>query len=107
MAGVLLRALVLMAFASAASLERCSSSDGVVVHHVCWRLSQPAQSCVDLCGGNVDRHQTINGASDSAVVKALDEGYNLHASYFDGLDTPCHTSWLPKTLAGDEEVARC
>ena len=86
------------------AVERCNTADGVLVHHVCWKLSAPGESCVELCNGNVDRHLTIKGASDSQVVHALDEGYNLKASYFDGLDTPCHTSWLPETLVGDEDA---
>ena len=67
---------------------------GVRVDHVCWQLSEPGESCRDLCGGAVDRPLTINGASDSRVVHALDDFYGLGASYFDDLDEPCHTSWL-------------
>ena len=74
-------------------LDHCQDG-GVRIHNVCWQLSQPGQSCLDMCDGNVDRPLTINGASDSKVVRTLDEAYKLEASYFDDLDTPCHTSWL-------------
>ena len=77
----------------AATVDHCPSG-GVRVDHVCWQLSLPGQSCLDLCGGMVDRPLTINGASDTKVVHALDRGYGLGASYFDDLDQPCHTSWI-------------
>ena len=77
----------------AATVDHCPSG-GVRVDHVCWQLSLPGQSCLDLCAGMVDRPLTINGASDTKVVHALDRGYGLGASYFDDLDQPCHTSWI-------------
>lgn len=76
-------------------LQGAIACPGAVVHHVCWQLSQPSETCTDLCGSEdaVDMRLTINGASTSEVVMALDQKYELAASYFDELDQPCHTSW--------------
>lgn len=86
--------LLVLVCSVSARIDRCLSG-GVRVDHVCWQLTSAGQSCIDLCGGAVDRPLTINGASDANVVHALDEAYSLEASYFDELDQPCHTSWLP------------
>jgi hypothetical protein len=85
--------LTLLLLATAAHAQSCP---GALVNHVCWQLSELGESCALECGGleSVDQRLTINGASSSAVVKALDDRYRLGASYMDGLDEPCHTTWI-------------
>jgi hypothetical protein len=80
----------------AATAAHAQSCPGALVNHVCWQLSELGESCALECGGleSVDQRLTINGASSSAVVKALDDRYRLGASYLDGLDEPCHTPWI-------------
>ena len=93
-----------LATPTAFGFTSCTGLEGVEVHHLCWRLSAEGQACEDLCGGEVDVHATVSGAANSDVVHALNEKYGLKASYEDGLDQPCHTSWLDKTIHGEEDA---
>ena len=74
---------------------------GILVSDDCWVLSQPAQSCADLCGGasRVDAETTVGGATTRMVVSALEAKYGLHDTSKDSLDAPC--GWPPYLAEGE------
>ena len=74
---------------------------GILVSDDCWVLSQPAQSCADLCGGasRVDAETTVGGATTRMVVSALEAKYGLHDTSRDSLDAPC--GWPPYLAEGE------
>ena len=74
---------------------------GILVSDDCWVLSQPAQSCADLCGGasRVDAETTVGGATTRMVVSALEAKYGLHDTSRDYLDAPC--GWPPYLVEGE------
>ena len=78
-----------------------SSCKGILVSDDCWVLSQPAQSCADLCGGasRVDAETTVGGATTRMVVSALEAKYGLHDTSKDSLDAPC--GWPPYLAEGE------
>ena len=82
-------------------LAATSSCKGIIVSDDCWVLSQPAQSCADLCGGasRVDAETTVGGATTRMVVSALEAKYGLHDTSKDSLDAPC--GWPPYLAEGE------
>ena len=78
-----------------------SKCPGILVSDDCWVLSQPAQSCADLCGGasRVDAETTVGGATTRIVVSALEAKYGLHDTSRDSLDAPC--GWPPYLAEGE------
>ena len=82
-----------------------SSCKGILVSDDCWVLSQPAQSCADLCGGasRVDAETTVGGATTRMVVSALEAKYGLHDTSKDSLDAPC--GWPPYLAEGEVQIA--
>ena len=77
---------------------RCAGS---LVSDDCWVLSQPGQSCADICEGasRVDAETTVGGAFTNIVVAALEAKYGLHDTSRDRLDAPC--GWPPYLAEGE------
>ena len=74
---------------------------GVFVADECWVLSQPSQSCADLCGGasRVDAETTVGSATEQRVVFAIEAKYGLHDTSRDDLNAPC--GWPPYLTEGE------
>ena len=74
---------------------------GILVSDDCWVLSQPGQSCADICEGasRVDAETTVGGAFTNIVVAALEAKYGLHDTSRDRLDAPC--GWPPYLAEGE------
>ena len=73
----------------------------MLVSDECWVLSQPSESCADLCGGasRVDAETTVGGATQARVVLSLEAKYGLHHTSRDSLNTPC--GWPPYLTEGE------